>query len=349
MDKKEFLKKYNIAEEEFESLDINWKQICDIYEDYLKSYKVLTTAANTIAEILREHPDVHTVKSRIKDPEHLVEKIIRKMMEKKDDNFKVTIYNYKELITDLIGIRVLHLYKDQASNIDKFIQNTWLLQETATIYYREGDKTPSSDEDKSDKHKFKKHPAGYRSWHYLIETNLTKRKNIAEIQVRTIFEEGWSEVDHQLRYPYDSDNILLSDQLLVLNRVAGSADEMANAIRETNNALKDLADKNEEYEAKIEKLNQKLKTAIRDKTFNENLAKDLQGKVEDLRDSSPKINLPNNYIKFEDPYPFRSITAQADRLNIRPLGESIFGPNGRVESITEKYPSLNPGTKIDDE
>ena len=70
------------------------------------------------------------------------------------------------------------------------------------------------------------HPAGYRSVHYVIESSPVKRKIITEIQVRTIFEEGWSEIDHKVRYPNFSDNDLIRCFLEIFNRMAGSADDM---------------------------------------------------------------------------------------------------------------------------
>lgn len=280
----DFFGKYNIDKDEFDKLDITWDLLMEIFEDYLTFSKTLIPTANTIADILREHPDVHTVKSRIKDPEHLIEKIVRKLIEKSSDSsYKITIDSYKKLITDLIGIRVLHLYKDQAFSIDSFIQKTWPLEETATIYYRKGVNVTLNNNGDEKNYEPKEHPAGYRSWHYLIRTNLTKVEHIAEVQVRTIFEEGWSEIDHQLRYPYDLDNALIKDQLLVLNRVAGSADEMANAIRETKIGLSKLVNQNEEYKRKIEELSQKLEKALDDKTLNKELAKDLQKKIDDLK------------------------------------------------------------------
>lgn len=112
------------------------------------------------------------------------------------------------------------------------------------------------------------------------------------MQVRTIFEEGWSEIDHQLRYPYDLDNSLLQDQLLVLNRVAGSADEMANAIRETQLGLDKLISQNEAYKAKIKQLSEKLDQALKDKSLNEELAKDLLEKIDEL-----KPNVTNHFHK----------------------------------------------------
>lgn len=69
--------------------------------------------------------------------------------------------------------------------------------------------------------------AGYRSIHYIVIDAPNQRdKFFAEIQVRTIFEEAWSEIDHRVRYPDYSEDPLLEEFLLILNRIAGSADEM---------------------------------------------------------------------------------------------------------------------------
>lgn len=52
---------------------------------------------------------VHSVKSRMKDPEHLKDKIQRKLKSGKtiDESNLFTVVN------DLIGVRVLYLYQDQ--------------------------------------------------------------------------------------------------------------------------------------------------------------------------------------------------------------------------------------------
>ena len=292
LNKEAFLQSYNIDQAAFEQLDISWNELMIIYEDYSVFSDTLKPIANTIAELLRSHPDIHTVKSRIKKPEHLIEKIIRKSINKKDTEYKITIDNYKEMITDLIGIRVLHLYKDQATNIDTFIRKTWALKEKATIYYRKGDNVYSDAPRHRENFNLEEHPAGYRSWHYLIQTNLMKTGNIIEVQVRTIFEEGWSEVDHELRYHYDLSNPLLVDQLLVLNRIAGSADEMVNTIRETKRGLDHLMKQNKEYKEKIEELSNDLKHALQDNTSNVQLVSDLQAKIDILKATINHLPIP---------------------------------------------------------
>jgi putative GTP pyrophosphokinase len=52
-----------------------------------------------------------------------------------------------------------------------------------------------------------------------------------EIQGRTLFEEGWSEIDHDIVYPYFKDDIMLNDFSTLLNRLSGMADEMSSYFR----------------------------------------------------------------------------------------------------------------------
>ena len=73
---------------------------------------------------------------------------------------------------------------------------------------------------------------GYRSVHYLVSIDITKVLNISvEIQVRTVFEEAWSEIDHIMRYPYDVDNPIITEYLGIFNRIVGSADEMGTFLK----------------------------------------------------------------------------------------------------------------------
>ncbi|SUV06360.1 pXO1-131 [Priestia megaterium] len=261
IEQEKFCAKYNIDKDNFKKSGITWGEMEDIYADYTSKIPMLETAARTISEILRNHKDVHTVRSRVKNPEHLIEKIIRKTIEKKDKEagFQITLKNYTQKITDSIGLRVLHLYKDQAFQIDKMIRENWEPEEKVTIYHRKGDDNSLADGQDPALFEHKEHPVGYRSWHYLIKSQITKHHYIAEIQVRTIFEEGWSEIDHQLRYPYHVDNELLKNQLLVLNRIAGSADEMVNNIKETLITLDVLNKEKEERDSLIASLQDEVK------------------------------------------------------------------------------------------
>ena len=67
----------------------------------------------------------------------------------------------------------------------------------------------------------------YRSLHYIIKY----KGHYVEIQGRTLFEEGWSEIDHDIVYPYFKDDIMLNDFSTLLNRLSGMADEMSSYFR----------------------------------------------------------------------------------------------------------------------
>lgn len=79
--------------------------------------------------------------------------------------------------------------------------------------------------------RIEEHPYGYRSVHYLVESSNTRYRYLAEVQVRTIFEEAWGEIDHVVRYPYHLDNEMLVRLSSILNRLAGDADELGTYMR----------------------------------------------------------------------------------------------------------------------
>ncbi|WP_239616371.1 RelA/SpoT domain-containing protein [Cohnella mopanensis] len=268
MDKETFLKKYNISDEIFAKADIDWLSLEGIYNEYSKSRNELEPTARTLAEFFSSIEKAHSVKYRIKEPEHLIEKIIRKRSKGQDIN----ILNYSQEITDLIGIRVLHLFKEDWEYIDKFIVSQWILHETPRANIREGDSKAKYEKHNCD---IIIHPAGYRSVHYLIKSNLMIKQIISEIQVRTIFEEAWSEIDHKVRYPYNTSNRILSEYLEIFNRLSGSADEMGSFI---NNLNSNLSETSQDYESKM--------------LLKDNIIRELQLEIEQLKNQK---NLSKNY------------------------------------------------------
>lgn len=243
--KEEFLKKYNISEEEIKENQIDFNTLNNIYLDFNNYKETYETQAEFIASTLRAHKKIHSVKSRVKDPDRLIEKIIRKTKDRKQkygNDFQFTVDNYKEEINDLIGVRAIHIYKEDWEDIHNFLCSTWkVIEITANV--REGDDTERFEELNIKIHSRK---SGYRSVHYLIEFFPTSQKVIAEIQVRTIFEEGYGEIDHQLRYSHKQIPEILASNLLLFNRIAGSSDEMASFINLLNKNLTEIKDKYEE-------------------------------------------------------------------------------------------------------
>lgn len=255
-----FLNKYPHIKKTIEVQNIDLCKLKEIYADYIDYRDSYENQANFIANILRSNDMIHSVKSRIKEPDRLIEKIIRKTEDRREkygNDFEFTVDNYKDEINDLIGIRVIHIFKDQWQEIHEYIIKTWkVIEITANV--REGDNT---DIFKDLNIEVRSRASGYRSVHYLVELNFTKQdRTIVEIQVRTIFEEGYGEIDHILRYSHNEIPEILASNLLLFNRIVGSADEMASLINVLNKKEQEYQDTIESQKKEIELLKKSLNT-----------------------------------------------------------------------------------------
>ena len=252
--KEKFFEIYQINQEQLDELNINWEDLKAIHDDFMECKNSYETQADLIANILRAQPKVHSVKTRIKEGKHLVEKVIRKTPDRRakyGDDFKFTVDNYKDEITDLLGIRVIHIFKEDWEEIHNFITSMWNVMEIVANV-REGDNTKNFEELGIT---VRSRPSGYRSVHYLVESYPTNKRLITEVQVRTIFEEGYGEIDHQLRYSHEDIPDLLGQNLMLLNRIAGSSDEMASLINRLSQSIQEVENK---YRSKMKEKNKKI-------------------------------------------------------------------------------------------
>jgi ppGpp synthetase/RelA/SpoT-type nucleotidyltranferase len=232
LNKEEFFQTYpSINIDEFNESLMDWEELLEIYKDYKNSIEEFSDQAEFIFKKIIGFKNVHSCKFRVKDPEHLIEKIIRKNLVSLE---KITLKNYREKLHDLIGLRAIHLYKEDWESIDLQIRKRWgdRLHGKPVANIREGDSPEFIKLFEDAGGQIRKHQYGYRSIHYILTFNSdNQNKFYAELQVRTIFEEGWSEIDHDIRYPYQQENPLYKEYLGILNRLAGASDEMATMLK----------------------------------------------------------------------------------------------------------------------
>jgi ppGpp synthetase/RelA/SpoT-type nucleotidyltranferase len=290
LNKVEFFRQYRFSSDDFDRSGLDWsflEQLCGLHAANLQE---LQTTAEYILQRLRQVPAVHSLKMRIKHPEHLIAKIIRKKLD--DPAREITIETYDTAITDLIGIKALHLLKDQWRPIHEFVTNNWDLLEEPIAYIRDGDPEYLTRAFKDCGCTVKEHNFGYRSIHYLLKSQPARRVQIAELQVRTLFEEGWSEIDHQVRYPRMTDNPRLTEFLTIFNRLAGSADEMGTFIQALSTYLSEQAEKLARKESELEAKEKELKKTISKLRITEKEKSELETQVEQLHQTSRSTTLP---------------------------------------------------------
>lgn len=217
----------------------------DSHENVLLKYDAvlhdLSIFMEGVVKYIGKHPAlvksdnriVHSYKSRLKDRDHLLKKIVRKAEEGKI----IDATNLFAEVTDLAGVRILHLFQENFSAIDGVIRHKvadgdWVFAERpraytwdpeAVVFFRQFDL------DVSEK------PTSYTSVHYLVRPRLDSPL-CCEIQVRTLFEEIWGEVDHQINYPTPSNNIACQEQIKVLSKIVGAGSRLLDSLRRVHNS-----------------------------------------------------------------------------------------------------------------
>jgi putative GTP pyrophosphokinase len=216
-------------------MEENIRKVINLYNSEETKFK-LNRFKNQVEDFFRLNhnlnskplPYVHSIKSRVKSNQSLEDKLTRKINENKE----ITVDNLFHKITDLIGIRILHLYQDQFTKIHEEIIKqvdlgeweffekpkayTWD-NEAVKLYKGLGIEAIVKDQ--------------YTSVHYVIRLKNNDVNPIyCEIQVRTLFEEIWGEIDHTINYPHKTRSIACSEQLVALSMMATAGRRLADSI-----------------------------------------------------------------------------------------------------------------------
>ncbi len=247
IDKNKFLSTYNMTEDDITAAGITWEELLLIAEAYEKIEGSLRDLGKDFVNDYLydiERAGIHSYRYRTKAPGHLLEKVIRKKTEDPERFAALDHTNFYKYMTDLIGIRVFYLYREDWVYFHRYITSVfennpenyvvdriadfdedkdhYYMAERPKVYKRPGD-SKIYDENELDV----KSNGIYRSLHYIIKY----KGYYVEIQGRTLFEEGWSEIDHDIVYPYYKDDDTLKDFSKLLNRLSGMADEMSSYFR----------------------------------------------------------------------------------------------------------------------
>lgn len=163
---------------------------------------------------------IHLIKTRIKSPGSIAEKLRRR-------GFELSVESASKNLTDIAGIRVICSYIDDIY----LIANMLTIQDDIKLLR-------TNDYIKNPK------PNGYRSLHLIVSVPvfLTNEKKLvkAEVQIRTIAMDFWASLEHNIAYKLPPNKT---------EAIRGELKDCANVINETdlrmqnlNNILKKFGD-----------------------------------------------------------------------------------------------------------
>lgn len=181
--------------EEFKEGEIfkKYQELRPKFEQFCEKIKEIIEHELNSEENQIEHlPNIY----RIKEFDSFLKKIHRKKC-----------YDYPfDVINDLLGVRVITYYESDLKKVENLILDQF-----------EQVEPPEDKKDDLSSSEF-----GYRSIHYIVKLD-KKRKNLpecrdyrdlyAEIQIRTISQQAWAEIQHQLEYKPMEPNMEIPDDL----------------------------------------------------------------------------------------------------------------------------------------
>ncbi|RPH96047.1 (p)ppGpp synthetase [candidate division KSB1 bacterium] len=198
------------------------------HDSHSQLTSIMDDLVNQISSYKNLKDHVHTIKSRIKSESSIADSLRRKYNKTKvpipsDELFRG--------INDIIGMRILHLQRAQIEQINK-----GLLEWIDAYNYEKLEGPIAKVYDNETKAFFEKlgidtesNARMYTSVHYVVLNN-TKSRYSFEIQVRTLLEEAWGEVDHKINYPNPTTSVACLGQIRSLAHLTTGCNRLIDSI-----------------------------------------------------------------------------------------------------------------------
>ena len=176
---------------------------------------------------------IHFIRHRVKAADSLRAKLQRLAAE--DDGDPIDESNLFSRVTDLAGLRLIHLHTDQIKAMHPRIlavleANRYRIVGTPVAYcwdveYRRLFEDVGLRAEEAD--------SMYTTVHYDVQSG-RKTPITCELQVRSLVDEVWGEVSHRVNYPVQSPSAACRDQLKVLARLTSGCGRLVDSIFKTH-------------------------------------------------------------------------------------------------------------------
>ncbi|HLR01784.1 MAG TPA: GTP pyrophosphokinase family protein [Virgibacillus sp.] len=203
------------------------KNIKDEMTRFMMTYKFGLDEMNTKLNILQEefqhfhdYNPIEHIKSRLKSPESILKKIIRK-------NHDMSLDAIRENIQDIVGIRIVCSFISDIYRISELIQQQ---KDITLITTKDYIKNPK--------------PNGYQSLHLILSIPVfmsDREENVyVEIQIRTVAMDFWASLEHKIYYKYNkSIPEHLTEELTEAAATANALDQKMERLHSKVNSIKE--------------------------------------------------------------------------------------------------------------
>lgn len=218
-EQKSLLNVSNVSQKEIEQLLIMRGQVQE-FQIMMMKYDCALSEVRTKLEVLNKELSLknnrnpfESIKSRIKTPVSIYEKLNRK-------GVPFSIENIESNISDIAGCRAICSFVDDIYMVADCLKNQ---DDVNVLVEKDYIATPKD--------------SGYRSLHLIIETPIfltdVKEMMKVEVQFRTIAMDFWASLEHKMKYKKDIENAdLISEDLKFSADLINQLDRRMQQIRE---------------------------------------------------------------------------------------------------------------------
>lgn len=157
-----------------------FKMLMTYYECAILEVRTKLDVLNNEFKANKLRNPIEAIKSRIKSPSSIMEKLERK-------GYEMTVESIKNNLDDVAGIRVICAFVDDIYRVSEMLTKQ---DDIKVISQKDYIKNPKKN--------------GYRSFHLVIEIPIflsnEKKPMRVEVQIRTIAMDFWASLEHEIHY-----------------------------------------------------------------------------------------------------------------------------------------------------
>ena len=195
-----------------------FRQFMMMYNCAIKEVQTKFEILNDELSTMHNRNPIEMIKSRIKSPESIIEKLYRK-------DFPISMESVLENINDVAGIRVICSFIDDIYEVAHMLSSQ---DDVKVIEVKDYIKNPKEN--------------GYRSYHMIVEVPVffTNRKQFmrVEVQLSTIAMNFWASLKHKMKYKKDIANAdeIFNELKLCADIIAKTDSKMQNINKRISNS-----------------------------------------------------------------------------------------------------------------